>query len=125
MGPNVAVDEYGNKGRWTLIYNQGFEITVNERVYFAFSHFVQVPCCFHVNKTKLHVSNFFFAVVFQNGSDVISYCDRTLAGWSHDVLGHNWACFRGRNTKTAEPKVHFVAAPNLVILCASYKHATK
>lgn len=89
MGPNVAVDEYGNKGRWTLIYNQGFEITVNERVYFAFSHYVQ------------------------NGSDVISYCDRTLAGWSHDVLGHNWACFHGRNTKTAEPKVHFVAAPNL------------
>ena len=37
LRPNVAVDQYGNKGHWTLIYNQGFEITVNQRVYFAFN----------------------------------------------------------------------------------------
>jgi hypothetical protein len=42
LRPNVAVDQYGNKGHWTLIYNQGFEITVNQRVYFAFSSYAQV-----------------------------------------------------------------------------------
>lgn len=49
LRPNVAVDQYGNKGHWTLIYNQGFEITVNQRVYFAFSSYAQVYwlcwCC--------------------------------------------------------------------------------
>ena len=38
----MAVDQYGNKGHWTLIYNQGFEVTVNQRVYFAFSSFSEV-----------------------------------------------------------------------------------
>lgn len=42
LRPNVAVDQYGNKGHWTLIYNQGFEVTVNQRVYFAFSSYSQV-----------------------------------------------------------------------------------
>ncbi len=42
LRPNVAVDQYGNRGHWTLIYNQGFEITVNQRVYFAFSSYSQV-----------------------------------------------------------------------------------
>jgi len=30
--PNVAVDEFGNRGHWTMIYNEGFEITVNDFV---------------------------------------------------------------------------------------------
>jgi len=42
LKPNMAVDEYGNKGHWTLIYNQGFEVIVNQRVYFAFSHYIEV-----------------------------------------------------------------------------------
>ena len=42
LHPNVAVDQYGNKGHWTMIYNQGFEVTVNQRIYFAFSHYAQV-----------------------------------------------------------------------------------
>lgn len=82
LHPNVAVDQYGNKGHWTMIYNQGFEVTVNQRIYFAFSHYAQ------------------------NGSEVISFCDRTLAGWSHDVLTHNWACFSGRHTVAKTPKTH-------------------
>jgi len=80
--PNVAVDKYGNKGHWTMIYNQGFEITINQRIYFAYSNFTE------------------------DGSDVNSYCDQTLAGWSHDVLGHNWACFEGAHSVSRTPKTH-------------------
>ncbi|XP_054160663.1 dipeptidyl peptidase 1-like [Oppia nitens] len=69
--PNVAVDEFGNKGTWTIIYNQGFEVVVNNRRYFAFSDYKQ------------------------EGSRVTSICHETKPGWSHDVLGHNWACFTG------------------------------
>lgn len=42
LRPNVVVDQYGNRGHWTLIYNQGFEITVNQRIYFAFSSYSEV-----------------------------------------------------------------------------------
>lgn len=69
--PNVASDNEGNVGTWTLVYNQGFEVTIAYRKYFAFSLYKQT------------------------GNTVISYCNATQPGWSHDVLGNNWACFRG------------------------------
>jgi cathepsin C len=47
--PDVAVDEFGNRGHWTMIYNEGFEVTVNQRTYFAFSYFKQVTrACFSI-----------------------------------------------------------------------------
>ena len=70
--PNVATDVHGNAGKWTIIYNQGFEVTINYRKYFAFSQYKNV------------------------GQNVISYCNSTSAGWSHDLLGNNWACVKVR-----------------------------
>ena len=80
--PNLAIDEDGNTGRWTLIYNQGFEAVIQYRKYFAFFAY------------KVH------------GGDVESYCDRTLVGWSHDVLGKNWACYRAKKQSPVPVKVH-------------------
>lgn len=40
--PDVATDEFGNQGHWTMIYNEGFEITINQRTFFAYSYFTQV-----------------------------------------------------------------------------------
>ncbi|KAL3174081.1 hypothetical protein MRX96_011822 [Rhipicephalus microplus] len=46
---------------------KGFEVVLNFRRYFAFSNY----------------------------SESESFCGSTKAGWAHDILGHNWACFEG------------------------------
>jgi len=68
--PNIAVDQFGNKGTWTMIYNQGFEVTVAGRKFFAFSKFKQ------------------------SGKVVTSYCGLTGTGWTHNIVGTNWGCYR-------------------------------
>lgn len=80
--PNVAFDEFGNKGYWAIIYNQGFEVVINFRKYFAFSKYKQ------------------------SGPTVTSYCNSTLPGWSHDILGNNWLCYSATKVVPSPPKVH-------------------
>lgn len=80
MYPNVAVDEFGNEGTWTMIYNQGFEIRVSGRSYFAFSLYKK------------------------SGEKVTSFCDKTMTGWSRDVTVRNWACYRAQKKTPVAPK---------------------
>ncbi|XP_042217957.1 dipeptidyl peptidase 1-like [Homarus americanus] len=79
--PNVAKDELNNEGTWTMIYNQGFEVNINERSYFAFSY-------------------------YEGDMDsAVSYCDRTFNGWSRDKTVRNWSCYTAQKHNATTPRV--------------------
>ncbi|CAK8691477.1 unnamed protein product [Clavelina lepadiformis] len=67
---SIVTNSDGAVGTFNLIYNQGFEAVVGYRKYFAF---------------------FEWKTVDANHSTY--WCDRTMYGQSHDVLGNDWACF--------------------------------
>uniref|UniRef100_A0A8C4N5A2 Dipeptidyl peptidase 1 n=1 Tax=Eptatretus burgeri TaxID=7764 RepID=A0A8C4N5A2_EPTBU len=69
---NIAMDEHGKEGTFTLVYNQGFEVDLAGYKWFAFFPFSE-----------------------SNGT-VISYCDKATPGWVHDVLDQQWGCFYGQ-----------------------------
>eukprot|EP00658_Telonema_sp_P-2_P010122 TRINITY_DN13813_c0_g1_i7.p1 TRINITY_DN13813_c0_g1~~TRINITY_DN13813_c0_g1_i7.p1 ORF type:complete len:668 (+),score=133.74 TRINITY_DN13813_c0_g1_i7:389-2392(+) len=77
--PNVAIDIGSGertRGTWTMIYDEGFEVRIGGRKFFAFSRFS------HDART----------------GQTTSECHRTFPGWFHDAADPdtaNWGCYHG------------------------------
>ncbi|VEL19447.1 unnamed protein product, partial [Protopolystoma xenopodis] len=65
--PNIVKDDFGNTGTWTLIYNQGFEVTLSHRKWLVMFDYDSVTS--------------------------ESFCGKGIPGWTHDTLIRQWSCF--------------------------------
>jgi len=85
--PNVAsIVGTEKKGTWTMVYDEGFEVKIDDQVFFAF--FAYRP-----NSAKdLHSTKV---------KDYTSYCDRTMVGWYRSADLKRWGCFQAQKPGVA------------------------
>jgi cathepsin C len=84
--PNIALDSDGMQGTWTFIYNQGFEVIMPYRRYFAFSYYT--------------------TQMLPNGSMLVdSICNATWPGWAHTNTQAAWSCWTGSFMGPIQPQV--------------------
>lgn len=75
--PDVVKDEFGNVGFWTMVDSLGFEVVIHGRKFFAYVKFKETV----------------------KGRDVL-FCNETILGSSHNVLGDDWTCLYGRKVSS-------------------------
>jgi len=68
--PNIATNSNGKKGTWTMVYDEGFEVSFKDgKKFFAF--FMYKPKGQFPSPDEI--------------SDFNSICDKTYTGWYHDI----------------------------------------
>lgn len=73
MSPNQATTDTDLAGSFTLIYDEGFEVVVDNLSFFAFSRFD-----------------------LDSMGQNTTHCEETMTGWYHDQNGGNYGCYYGR-----------------------------
>jgi hypothetical protein len=84
-------------GKWTMIYDEGFEFTIGDQVFFAFSKYQKVG--------KFSASN-------ADTEDTPGYkniCDQTFIGWFHNSqTNENWGCYWAEKINKTFISIHNV-----------------
>lgn len=78
--PNHAASSSGEKGNWTMVYDEGWEVQLGDVSYFAFSRFDFNT----VNGAKMNQSK----------------CDETMQGWYSDAKRSKFGCYTARKVST-------------------------
>eukprot|EP00928_Gymnodinium_smaydae_P027677 TRINITY_DN21321_c0_g1_i2.p1 TRINITY_DN21321_c0_g1~~TRINITY_DN21321_c0_g1_i2.p1 ORF type:complete len:554 (-),score=125.19 TRINITY_DN21321_c0_g1_i2:55-1626(-) len=93
--PNVATraDRKGERGTWTMIYDEGFEVNVGDRSFFAFSNFT-----FEQDSVTHEKKN-------------VSHCGQTMVGWYQNTKRTEFGCYYGYKMDPQTTK-NVAAAPS-------------
>jgi len=84
--PSTVSTPSGKKGTWTMVYDEGFEVNVDGRSFFAFSNFTfQKDPVTHLKK------NF-------------SHCGDTMVGWYQNTQRTEFGCYYGSKVAPTLPK---------------------
>ncbi len=84
--PDKVLSLIDNKqiGIWTMIYDEGFEFSINENVFFSFSRYIKIG--------RFSASN-------NDNEDTKGYldiCEKTFLGWYHNKKTNlEWGCYWG------------------------------
>lgn len=105
--PNSVTAEDGGKGTWTMIYDEAFEVAMDDFVYLAFSKFT------------------FTDAGMQNN---VSHCGETQIGWYHNKERTKWGCYVGKqivdeHSKPPAPAAHKVSQGAPVLALTSFGSA--
>jgi len=98
--PNLAATARDSGGTWTMVYDEGFEVSVGGMDFFAFSNFTieakQTNASKHVPQHRFNVS----------------HCGQTMVGWYQNVERTRFGCYYG--TKVLQERVRAVPAAHAV-----------
>jgi cathepsin C len=81
--PNLA-DVQGQQGKWTMVYDEGFEVSVGNRVFFAFSNFT-----------------FESDDGLTSSKHNVSHCGETMVGWYSNKDRTEYGCYYGSKRATS------------------------
>ena len=107
--PNIATDSKGNKGTWTMVYDEGFEVRINGKTFFSF--FVYVPKVAEPTP--------------DNNADFDSICGETFTGWYHDYDDTEWGCFIGKKEGSHGEKTPSFTSKRRRRLTGNLRESTK
>jgi len=89
-GPNVVTTAGSEPGTFTMIYDEGFEVKIQNLTLFAFSRFDLV------GSEKHNVSR----------------CGETARGWYHDASATQWGCYYARKVEQPVSLISIVEPEN-------------
>jgi hypothetical protein len=77
----LTIKENKQIGKWTMVYDEGFEFTINNQVFFAFSRYKKVGIFSPTNTDSMETKGY------------KNICDKTFIGWYHNHNNKNWGCY--------------------------------
>eukprot|EP00747_Dinoflagellata_sp_TGD_P162112 gnl/TRDRNA2_/TRDRNA2_179347_c0_seq1.p1 gnl/TRDRNA2_/TRDRNA2_179347_c0~~gnl/TRDRNA2_/TRDRNA2_179347_c0_seq1.p1 ORF type:complete len:561 (+),score=143.85 gnl/TRDRNA2_/TRDRNA2_179347_c0_seq1:179-1861(+) len=86
--PNIAMTARDSKGLWTMVYDEGFEVKVNDLEFFAFSNFT-------FDGPNRHNT---------------SHCGETMVGWYESKEHNRFGCYYGTKLLSDEGQLPEVAS---------------
>lgn len=93
--PDKVLSIKDNKqiGKWTMIYDEGFELTIYDQVFFAFNRYKKTG--------RFSASN----TDTEDTKGYMNICNKTFLGWFHNKhTNGDWGCFWGEKIENSKLK---------------------